>query len=903
MAEQSSGATSATTTGSTTRARGLDAAVAARRAKVVGTRKPMAFWDRVKILLLLGVIFAFMVGKKTGDNPLMSTGDAIDIVAREKRWLLWLMLIEVVRQLHFVVSEHWAAYHEFWANRVFGGLDRRSARINDWNRYRMGRVLRIGLLLAILSLLASEIWDTSFFQGLPEALQRFWGNLPFILQMMFYLLFGVMQFVAIFYFMSKGGVDTYFPEDINTRFSDVWGQDHVVERIKENVVFIEDPESIEEKGGYVPGGILLWGPPGTGKTLIAEAVAGETNKPFVFVDPGAFINMFMGVGILKVKALFRKLRKLALRYGGVIVFFDEADSLGNRGMVQPGAFGHAHGHVPGLGGPAPWAARPSCNGFTYLSDPAASLVFQSGLTAGAEESTGERRKGIFVGGMGGGGMGTLQALLTEISGLKKPRGFLNRFVRRVLGMRPKPPPKYRILVMMATNMPDALDAALLRPGRLDRIYRVGYPAKEGRVRTYKGYFDKINHDLTDEQVEKLAVMTPYATGALIKDMVNEALIIAIGDGRDTVTWSDVMRAKQLKRLGPPENVDYIERERHAIAIHEACHALAFYRLAGDVTIDMATIEKGMSYLGMVSSVKIDEHFTQWKRDYEADIMVSLASLAGEKHFFEGDNSSGVSGDLETATVLATLMEGYWGMGSALASQGANRVLSLMSGGSGVPGLGGGGGGHAQQSDFLRGSLGQRVEADLRQLFDRTRRLIAENRYEILAIAHALETHKTLNGEDVVAVIEGRRGPLVDGRPYATEEFRRAADAYHELAVLAHQRHTGTELVLPELPAPEPELVAAAVPGSEWAPAADAGYDWPPLPEPSVYRPLPYGPPVDPPGRHGNGGHQGDRSPNGGPPAGGGGAPGPGPATGSNGGPHGQGTNGGGPTEPPYEAPE
>ena len=120
---------------------------------------------------------------------------------------------------------------------------------------------------------------------------------------------------------------------------DVWGQDAVVARVRENMLFLEEPEKIEEKGGYVPGGILLWGPPGTGKTLMAEAVAGETGKPFVFVDPGAFINMFMGVGILKVKGLFRKLRKLALRYGGVIVFFDEADSLGSRGSMTPGPLG------------------------------------------------------------------------------------------------------------------------------------------------------------------------------------------------------------------------------------------------------------------------------------------------------------------------------------------------------------------------------------------------------------------------------------------------------------------------------------------------------------------------------------------------------------------------------------
>ena len=111
-------------------------------------------------------------------------------------------------------------------------------------------------------------------------------------------------------------------------------------------------------------------------------------------------------------------------------------------------------------------------------------AFDDGRDAG-------RRSRFMMGGAmgGGGGMGTLQALLTELSGLKKPRGFVNRFVRRALGMRPKPPPKYRILVMMATNLPEALDQALLRPGRIDRIYRVGYPSKAGRVRTYEGYLE------------------------------------------------------------------------------------------------------------------------------------------------------------------------------------------------------------------------------------------------------------------------------------------------------------------------------------------------------------------------------------------------------------------------------
>ncbi len=784
---------------------GLDAFNAALKAKVKGTRKPLVLWDRLKVLLALSAIFAFFVAKTTDDYPLAPVSDAIDITASDKRWFIWLMTFECLRQLHFIVCEHWAGYHEFWGNRIFAGVNRRVARINDWNRYRLGRVMKWLSILAVFSVISADIQDVPAYRGLPELLSSIIDGLPTIIRLLFFVMFGMFQFIAIFWFLSKGGIDTYFPEDIKTRFTDVWGQDHVLDRIKENVVFIEDPDSIEDKGGYVPAGILLWGPPGTGKTLIAEAVAGETKRPFVFVDPGAFINMFMGVGVLKVKSLFRRVRKLAVRYGGVIVFFDEADSLGNRGMVAPGGFNHTHPFGPGSPGvgPSPWADRPLCNGLSYLSESSASAVWRADLDArfrGADhDAPPDKQRRIMMGGMGGGGMGTLQSLLTEMSGLKKPRGFMNRVVRRVLGLRPKPPPRYRLLVMMATNMPDALDPALLRPGRIDRMYRVGYPSKEGRVRTYEGYFSRIRHELNDEQIEKLAVMTPYATGALIKDMVNEALIIAIRDDRDTVCWNDVITARHLKRLGPSENIDYVERERHAIALHEACHAIAFYRLAGDVTIDLATIEKGMGYLGMVSAVKIDEHFSNWKSDYEVDIMVSLASLVGEKYFYDGDNSSGVSADLRGATTIAAMMEGYWGMGSTISS----HAVSLEIGQTGRP--------QGTERDPLRGSLGQRIEEDLRALYDRTRKLIIENRYEILAVTHALETHKTLAGEDIAAIIDGVEGPMIDGRRYHTDEFRAMAEEYHAAAVVAHRTHGSTDEGLPPLDPPDLEIAAAAVP--------------------------------------------------------------------------------------------
>ncbi|HJV09595.1 MAG TPA: AAA family ATPase [Acidimicrobiales bacterium] len=750
------------------------------------TRKPMGFWDRIKMLVLLAGLFLFFVLAETGDNPILPFREAVDQQLQDKWWMVALFGIEIVRQIHYLISEKSARYHRFWTVQVFGGMDRRKSRMNDWTRYRLGRALKFLVMLVITAMVLGALLGTSPVQGLVQLPNTIWDALPLILQLAFAVVFIIIQFAAMFWFLSRGGMEVYFPDDIKTRFSDVWGQDNVLEKIKENIVFLEDPESIEKKGGYVPGGLLLWGPPGTGKTLMAEAVAGETGKPYVFVDPGAFTQMFMGVGILKVKSLFRKLRRLSVRYGGVIVFFDEADSLGSRGALTPGGvFGQMKG--------APWQASDHCNGLSYVDPSVASMTLQSWLDASVGAEPERRLVNRMMGmGMGGGGMGTLQALLAEMSGLKKPKGFMNRVVRRALGMKPKPPPKYRMLIMMATNMPQSLDEALLRPGRIDRIYKVGYPSKPGRVRTYEGYLSKVRHELTADDIDKLATITPYATGATIKDTVNEALINAIRSGRDSITWNDVVKAKQLKDLGPPEDVEYIERERHAVAVHEACHAVAAYRVRAHMTIDIATIEKGGTYLGMVASIPPEDQFTRWRSEYEADIIVSLASLVGERMFFDGDNSSGVSGDLETATQIATLMEGYWGMGSTVASHGVTQKVGI--GGGGKPGKGD----EKDEKNLLEGSLGERIEDKLADLMERTERLLLENRRAVLAVAHALETHKTVTGDDIRAIIEGRPGTLIDGTPYGTPEFDRLAEEYHNRVVAAHKGHTKVDIPLPLL---------------------------------------------------------------------------------------------------------
>jgi ATP-dependent Zn protease len=659
--------------------------------------------------------------------------------------------------------------------------------------------------IVVAAFVIGKLIHTTPLDALIQGPKLVWHALPTVLQYSIYLLFFVLQFALLFWFLSRGGVDVYYPDDIKTRFSDVWGQDHVLARVKENILYLEHPEVIEDRGGYVPGGILLWGPPGTGKTLMAEAVAGETGKPYVFVDPGAFINMFFGVGVLKVKGLFRKLRRLALRYGGVIVFFDEADSLGNRGALTQGGPGFPRGMT--AANPAPH--RAGCHGFSYLSQDVQWMLMRRAMESGIEdEPQGRRRSRQIIGagmnGGGGGGMGTLQALLTELSGLKKPRGFINRYVRRIFGMRPKPPPKYRILVMLATNLPEALDEALLRPGRIDRIYKVGYPSKAGRVRTYEGYLGKVRHELTAQQIDKLAVITPYATGATIKDMVNEALITAIRDGRDVITWKDMIRAKQLKELGPPEDVEYIERERHAVAIHEACHALVAYRTRQHMEIDIATIEKGSTYLGMVANIPPEDQFTSWRSEFESDILVSLASLAGERMFFDSDSSSGVSGDLESATTVASFMEGFWGMGATVSSYSTARRLEVGSPGGGTAGRKKKG--QDPEAD-LRRALADRIEDNLTRLLQQVEEILRSNRDQVLRMAHALETNKTLSGDDVLAVFEQRKGPLIDGRPYADQAFVRQLEEYHQAAANAHRAHGKVHLSLP---------VATAVPDGQTA---------------------------------------------------------------------------------------
>ncbi|MGH2691162.1 MAG: AAA family ATPase, partial [Actinomycetota bacterium] len=425
----------------------------------------------------------------------------------------------------------------------------------------------------------------------------------------------------------RGASYKIMPGEYEESFEDVRGQKEVVESVKEVVKLFQGFRDFKKVGGYPPHGILFEGPPGTGKTLLAKALAGTVRVPFLGATGTGFSSMWLGMGNMRVMMMFRKARKFAKRYDGCVIFIDEIDAIGSRGGV---AMARAEG--PGLFG----------------------RVFGPGVAGGNTHP-------VVMGGMGGGGGGIINELLVQMDGLVVPRG-LKRYIRRVFRMKKKSP-SYNILIIGATNRAQDLDPALLRPGRFDRKVHVGLPDKEGRKDIIQYYLNKVRHEPID--LDKFAQVTIGYSPARIKNIVNEALIMALQDGRDALSWHDVWQAKLVDEIGLKQPVKYTEREKVMTAVHEAGHAVASRELQSkERQIQVITIIKREEALGLVHSLELEERFSRTKDDLLNEIKVSLAGMAAEEIWF-GTSTSGTGGDLYNATMRTVQYIGQWGMGRRL----------------------------------------------------------------------------------------------------------------------------------------------------------------------------------------------------------------------------------------------
>ena len=511
--------------------------------------------------------------------------------------------------------------------------------------------------------------------------------------------FIVIQFVAMFWFLARGNDYVIYPGEYDVSFDDVRGQPAAVQSTKEVLRLFQGFKDFKEMGGYPPHGILFEGPPGTGKTLMAKAIAGATGVPFLYSTGSGFANMFIGIGNLKVRRLFKKARTLSDKYGGAVIFIDELDALGgSRGMV---------------------------------SERTAPLSMTDRFVMGGM-------------GMGGGGMGIVNELLVQMDGLTVPRG-LWRHVRRVL-FRGKPKvPFYNLLIIGATNRAQTLDAALLRPGRFDRKIHVGNPDHEGRQDIARYYLAKVRHEPID--VEKLARMIVGYSPAMIKNIVNEGLIYALQDGRDALRWDDLWNAKLAEEIGLKQPVKYSPREKEMVAVHEAAHAVSSYSLEkGETQIQVITIQKREGALGLVSRQMMEDMYLATQKQTLARIQVSLAGLVAEEIWF-GQTTSGPSSDLEAATYSAAAYVGLYGMGHSLHSDAvvANPFM----------------GGNPIQATLQDPKRREEVDALLADCRTQVRALLIRKRHVVEGIKNALLEREELIGDEIEALMAelGEREPV------------------------------------------------------------------------------------------------------------------------------------------------
>lgn len=410
-------------------------------------------------------------------------------------------------------------------------------------------------------------------------------------------------------------------------------------------------------------------------------------------------NTFIGINLLKVWTLFREVRKLARRYGGVIVFIDEIDSLGSRG-----------GSVEDRAAPIP---TPGCVPFT-------------------RHAVGEPHKIVIDG--AGSGMGTLEAFLSAMDGMEEPRGFLNRILV-FLGFKPLQPYEYKYLMIGATNMMNRLDPALLRAGRFGRKIHITYPKVEGRQRTYEGYLAKVTNNLTPKDIEWAARNHAKGTGAEIQDIVNEALLVTFRDERDnpgSIRFDDLVHAMVWTKFGESEGQFEREENRWNVAVHEAGHAVAFHLLSGHrQKIWFGSIEQRSGTGGMVVPTELDEDWLFTREEMFADIQVGLASRVAEQLIL-GTTTNGHGGDGQMVTETALKMVNY----------GHEQQIGQWS----------------YDKDYMR----EQAESILKEALETCTTLLTEHIEDVRAVAEILRDKGTCTGDEIHQLLESRNPVPGDG---------------------------------------------------------------------------------------------------------------------------------------------
>jgi cell division protease FtsH len=330
---------------------------------------------------------------------------------------------------------------------------------------------------------------------------------------------------------------------------------------------------------------------------------------------------------------------------------------------------------------------------------------------------------------------TLNQILTEMDGFSSREG---------------------IIVLAATNQPDVLDRALLRPGRFDRRVIVNLPDRKGREAILKVHTRRVPLS-SDAKLEELASATPGFSGAELKNLVNEAALLAARRNEPSVSQRDFLDALEKIVLGPARPLLLSRDDRERIAYHEGGHAILGLVVRGADPVHRVTIVPRGQALGVTYQRPDSDRYNYPEAYLRARIVGMLGGGAAEEIVY-GTKTTGAESDIEQATALARRMVTRWGMSERVGMvQLAPRENPYLSSPEGY-------GAFAGSKPFSE-ETAQVIDEEVRKIIDESRdeamRLLREHRAALDALAQALLERETLNEDEILEVTGLPRAPALE----------------------------------------------------------------------------------------------------------------------------------------------
>jgi cell division protease FtsH len=453
----------------------------------------------------------------------------------------------------------------------------------------------------------------------------------------------------------RGNGFEFSKKDAVVTFDDVIGAGEAKAALTDIKSYLKDPKGFTALGARPPKGVLLSGPPGTGKTRLAKALAGECNVHFIPATGGDFTAMFIGLGAMRVKSLFRKARKNA----PCIIFIDEIDGIGRRTNTE---------------------------------------------TGGSAEAEGNR---------------IINQVLTELDGFNSSSG---------------------VIVIGATNFPDAVDPALVREGRFDRKIHLALPDVSDRQELFRLFTKGVKTGGVPDY-SQLARLTTGLTPAAIASVVNQAALISARQGQPDVPMANFLEAIEVCRMGEVNGASssMTEAERERIAVHEAGHAIVA-QVMNVGRVEKVTILSRGGALGVTLVTQSEDKKLHLKSELQGRIQMLLAGRAAELMMYD-DASSGAANDLKEASRLALSMVATLGLGDAgtLFSLDALTTLGIK--------------------PDPRTAVAE-AEAILAAQNERCLQTLTELRGALVALTEQLIEHETIDGDEVARAISNVRAAKV-----------------------------------------------------------------------------------------------------------------------------------------------